>query len=148
MRPTMKQFYIIMFYKHYSNVYMVNFITQVIAYGMMNLMESPRYDLGCERNHWWSLSWNYRVPTHYMSIIKKITWALPSHALSFIKVWLNPSLHFSTACGPLAALQTSWSISLLALSASRLLCWFSSSWFICCTVWRVTVSSSLLLAVE
>ena len=52
MRPTMKQFYIIMFYKHYSNVYMVNFITQVIAYGMMNLMESPRYDLGCERNHW------------------------------------------------------------------------------------------------
>ena len=44
MRPTMKQFYIIMFYKHYSNVYMVNFITQVIAYGMMNLMESLRYD--------------------------------------------------------------------------------------------------------
>ena len=37
-----------MFYKHYSNVYMVDFIMQVIDYGISNLMESPRYDLVCE----------------------------------------------------------------------------------------------------
>ena len=39
-----EQFHTIMFYKHYPNVSMVNFITQVMAYGMMNLMESLRYD--------------------------------------------------------------------------------------------------------
>ena len=46
------EFYIIMFYKHHSNVYVVDFITQVIDYGITNLAESPRNDLGCERNHW------------------------------------------------------------------------------------------------
>ena len=46
------EFYIIMFSKHHSNVYVVDFITQVIDYGITNLVESPRNDLGCERNHW------------------------------------------------------------------------------------------------
>ena len=79
------EFYIIMFSKHHSNVYVVDYIMQVVDYGIMNLVESPRYDLGCERSLV-ILSWNYSVPTHYMPIIKRVTWALPSHALLFKKV--------------------------------------------------------------
>ena len=46
------EFYIIMFSKHHSNVYVVDYIMQVVDYGITNLVESPRYDLGCEKNHW------------------------------------------------------------------------------------------------
>ena len=105
MRPTMNQSYIIMFYKHCSNVYVVDFITQVIALVWWTLWNPCDMIWVVKRNHWWSLSWNYRVPTHCMSIIKRLMWALPSHALSFIKVWINPSRHFSTTFGPPAALR-------------------------------------------
>ena len=79
------EFYIIMFSKHHSHVYVVDYIMQVVDYGITNLVESPRYDLGCEKLLV-ILSWNYNVPTHYMSIIKRVTWALPNHALVFKKV--------------------------------------------------------------
>ena len=79
------EFYLIMFSKHHSNVYVVDYIMQVVDYGITNLVESPCYDLGCEKSLV-ILSWNYSVPTHYMPIIKRVTWALPSHALSFKKV--------------------------------------------------------------
>ena len=52
MRPTINQIYITMFYKHYSNVYVVDYIMQVVDYGITNLVESSRYDLGCKKNHW------------------------------------------------------------------------------------------------
>ena len=65
---------------------------------------------------------------------KGVTWALPSHALSFIKVWINPSGHSPLPSGLWLLCKTSWSISLLALSASHFLCWFSSLWLICCIV--------------
>ena len=49
MRATINQIYITIFYKHYSNVYVVDYIMQVVDYGITNLVESPHYDLGCEK---------------------------------------------------------------------------------------------------
>ena len=75
---------------------------------------------------------------------KGVMWALPSHALSFIKVWLNPSRHSPLPSGLWPLCKTSWSISLLALSASHCLCWFSSSWLICCIVRKLLCWNNLL----
>ena len=44
----MNKLYVKLFSKHYSNVYMIDFIIQVVDYGVTNLVEPPRYDLGCK----------------------------------------------------------------------------------------------------
>ena len=79
------EFYNIMFFNHHYHVYVVDYVMQMVDYGITNLVESPRCDLGCEKSLV-ILSWNYSVPTHCMPIIKRVTWALPSHALSFKNV--------------------------------------------------------------
>ena len=44
----MKRLYVKMFSKHHYNVYVIDFIMQVVDYGVKNLVEPPRYDLGCK----------------------------------------------------------------------------------------------------
>ena len=82
MRPSMNQICNAVFYKHNSKVYMVDAGDLTKVY---QTLWNPR-DMIWFVKLLEILSWNYRVPTHCMSIIKRITWALPSHALSLIKV--------------------------------------------------------------
>ena len=44
----MNKLYAKLFSKHYSNVYMINFIMHMIDYSVLNLVEPQRYDLGCK----------------------------------------------------------------------------------------------------
>ena len=45
---TMNKFYVVMFSNIILTFKNVDFIMQVVDYGIKNLMESPRYDLVCE----------------------------------------------------------------------------------------------------
>jgi len=82
---------------------MVDFIMQVVDYGITNLVKSPRYDLGCEIIGDLVHGTIMFLPTA-CQLLKGLLGLIPAMHWHLKRFDSNPNHHSSTAFGPPAAL--------------------------------------------